>query len=224
MSHSETRRFEVAEFPGTFRGTFLIPREQSWKRKIELKDAGSNDASLRSEGITGDECAVSYVKVSHVPRRVTGRKYRAKRSDTIAIFEKTRWAGSHARKADQFLAGLACIQRKIATQKPRFTLADSHADSGKLPNQLIERADMIQMRVCQENVSNGTTQTLRSGDDAGSAACQTCVNQCEAVVFLDQEGIDHAKASEANQAAGFLYVSHDACQEESVQINASTLQ
>jgi hypothetical protein len=64
-------------------------------------------------------------------------------------------------------------------------------------------ADVVEVRVCRDDAANGSTETLRRLNDGGGAAREARINEGEAVVFLDQEAIDHAKAREPNQAAGF---------------------
>ena len=67
---------------------------------------------------------------------------------------------------------------------------------------------MIDVSVSEDDTPNGSAITLRCFDNAEGGAREIGVDKREAIVFLDQETIDHPKAGEANQVDGFLEAIH----------------
>ena len=74
----------------------------------------------------------------------------------------------------------------------------------------IQGAYVVEVCVRQDNTADGGTKALRSLDDCQRTACEAGVDEGEAIVFLDQEAIDHAEAREPEEAAGFLNEFHGA--------------
>jgi len=81
-----------------------------------------------------------------------------KRAYAVAIHEEPSRTGFRAGEPHQLLSGFARIERKIASEKAGFSMSDYELDFGKLLNESIERADVINVPVRQGNSPDGGAQ------------------------------------------------------------------
>jgi hypothetical protein len=127
-----------------------------------------------------------------------------KRANAVAVHEKACGMRFRAGKANQLFSGFPCIQREIASEEARFSLTDTEVDTWNIPDDGIQSPDMVYMSVRQDDAPDGCPETSSSFPYAWRCACHAGVDESEAIVFTDQEAIDHAEASQAKQVFGFL--------------------
>ena len=125
-------------------------------------------------------------------------------ANAIAIQEKSSGPRPRAGKTNQLLPGFSDIQREIASEEARFSLTNAEVDIWNIPDDGVQSPDMVYMSVRQDDASDRRIETSSSLQNAWGCACDAGVNESEAIVFTDQEAIDHAKASQAEQVFGFL--------------------
>jgi hypothetical protein len=68
-----------------------------------------------------------------------------------------------------------------------------------LAHEGVNGSHMIKMGMSQNDATDGRTQAIRCFPDAKSRATKAGVDESESIVFLHQEAINHAKASQSKE-------------------------
>jgi hypothetical protein len=192
VSNGEVRGLQIAKSPSAFCRALAIPRENRRKREKQFEHAGRDDTQLRRECVSSNERTIPDIEKGQVPRRVTGRKDSLKRANAVAVHEKACGTRFRAGETNQFLSGFTSIQRVIASEEARFSLANREFDTWKLLDYCVQSTNVVYVSVRQGYASDRRIEASRGFQDARRCACQAGVNESEAVIFADKKTIDHS--------------------------------
>ena len=127
-----------------------------------LERPGNGNTAQRLEGITSDQRTVARIEKGNLAGSVSRCSNHFERADAISLMQqKGRLRRANRIPAAQGNLRLFRIQTLVAGQKTRIPLADGYWNSRQRSMQLIERTDMVNVRMRQHNAGNWKPQLPR---------------------------------------------------------------
>jgi hypothetical protein len=87
----------------------------------------------------------------------------------------------------------------------RFAIADGDVDLAELCGEFIQRADVIDGRVREEDAANRGVEASSGGDDLIACSDDRRVDQCEAITLTDKIAIHQAVVRELRTVLGYWF-------------------
>ena len=196
VARGEPGRAELAQrLRGLERGR-VVPGRRGREREAPVALGGGGDAADRRVRVGAVQRAVAGVEERHLAGRVPGRGDHLERADPVAGRDRPRRRGLGAAVAAAQLALLlAGVERHVLGQQPRVARGDQHLGVGQRGVERVERADVILVGVGEGDPHDRARRAVSAAARiAFSDARHRGVDQREAVVLLDEVGVDEAEA------------------------------
>lgn len=204
MADAKPRGALVAELGCALRGECGVPAEKSGKWERVLEHTCYQEAVLRCKRVAAEKGIIAGIEKREMARSVARGGDGEEQADAIAVVESGGGFGFDTHEAEERLAVLVPIERKIPGQQTRFARADGDFDVGKLASQRVERADMIEMSVSEEDALDREIQFLYGSENGIRGAEKVRVDEGGSAAVFDEKTVDQAKAREAVDVFGFL--------------------
>lgn len=189
MSDCERVRVQLGERARRFEDCVAVLRPHRGERKGLEEEVRDGRTPKRREGVTREEEPITGVEERHMPRCMARRRDHLQAADPLPTSEAYIRLRLQRRPGTSALAGddrFACKNTNVLVAK-----IDRHRISERVL-ECVDAACVIAVAVRQSNPDDRRAGFFSCVDERLRASTEPGVDQCEAVVFSDEIGIDEA--------------------------------